>query len=64
MGPRFRLSWGLRVAVDVFEIMQIAGGESGSIIVMDCMVIFFFLCVCDMGLPALILGSSGLQSSS
>ena len=23
--PRFRLSWGLRVAVKVFEFMQIAG---------------------------------------
>ena len=32
------------MAVEVFEIMQIAGGESGSIIAMDCIVIFIFFC--------------------
>ena len=45
VGLGFTLSWKLIVAVEVFEIMQIAGEDSGSIIAVDCMVNLFFLCV-------------------
>ena len=45
VGLGFTLSWELMVAVDEFEITQIAGGDSGSIIAVDCMVNLFFLCV-------------------
>ena len=62
VGLGFTLSWELMVAVDEFEMTQIAGGDSGSIIAVDCMVNLFSF-ACDLGILDLILGSSYSQFS-